>query len=115
MNFPDLFEKKCAVCGKKLFPTPYWVYKRQVKGQMRWFCSYSCDLKDAKGSVDGRRYSRFHAVEMLDAGGAVLREFEHAAAAAKAIGCKPDGIRKCCRGQVETYCGNRWRYKEVSS
>jgi len=39
-----LVGKKCANCGKLIFPTPIWVYQKYDKksGGKRFYCSWSC-------------------------------------------------------------------------
>ena len=35
----------CPICGKKFIPAPEHVYRRTVKGKMRYLCSYHCMLE----------------------------------------------------------------------
>lgn len=44
MSIPKLYnEKKCAECGKVIFPTPEWVFKVTNAGKVvKYFCKYSC-------------------------------------------------------------------------
>ncbi len=35
-------EKKCSRCGKVIYPTPQWVFKRYVGTRLRWYCKYTC-------------------------------------------------------------------------
>lgn len=35
-------EKKCRWCGKIIFVTPYWVFKRDSGDRVKYFCKYTC-------------------------------------------------------------------------
>lgn len=47
----------CPICGKKFIPAAEHVYRRTVKGKMRYLCSYHCMLEYDKNKID-RRHAR---------------------------------------------------------
>ena len=53
----DFIELECPVCGRKFVPAPLHIYKRRVKGNMRFLCSWKCAAEYDKNKVDGR-YAR---------------------------------------------------------
>lgn len=53
----DFSVLECPVCGKKFVPAPLHVYKRWVKGNMRFLCSWKCAAEYDKNKID-RRYVR---------------------------------------------------------
>lgn len=55
--WPDLNEKKCHECGKVIFITPGWVYKRGRDYRLKYFCSWGCMCKFDKKRAT-RDYTR---------------------------------------------------------
>lgn len=41
------FTHTCACCGKEFYTTSCsnWLYKRTIKGRVKWYCSYTCYKK----------------------------------------------------------------------
>lgn len=42
-------EKKCAECGKIIYPTPAWIYKTHDGTSKKYYCSWSCYKKGKYG------------------------------------------------------------------
>lgn len=55
--WPELNEKKCHECGKEIFVTPEWVYKRGEYSRVKYFCSWGCLCKFDKKRTT-RDYTR---------------------------------------------------------
>ena len=109
LYFPDLFRKNCKCCGKEIYPTPEWVYRRDN----RFYCGWNCYCRDAPPSPEERRAWCEKPVEQIDPlSGAVIAVYDCARVAAKALGFQAEGIRKCCRGDTQKYLGFVWAYKE---
>ena len=53
-------EKKCYICGRSFVPAQYHIYKRTVKGKVKWLCGYTCTCEyDRKHPVvKGNRWNK---------------------------------------------------------
>ena len=54
--FPLLNEKKCRGCGKVIFITPEWAYKRTRGSRLYYFCKYTC-MKRYDERISKRAYN----------------------------------------------------------
>ena len=65
----DLFEKKCACCGKIFFPTYNHVFVIKTRqGQVRaWFCKYTCMNKYREEQRAKRQYRKRGEVDDIQA------------------------------------------------
>lgn len=46
-----LYSHKCKECGKEIFPTPQWVYKREGKHYCSWTCYRKSEVNKPKPKV----------------------------------------------------------------
>jgi hypothetical protein len=108
--FPLLFERKCEICGKPVFPTGEYAWKRRnSNGCMVYYCKYTHYLK---GEEPPKKSNRCKPVAMMTMDGEVLKIFSDASTAAALLGYQFEGIRGCCRGNTPHYRGYKWRYVE---
>ena len=100
--------RKCRKCGKEIFPTPQWVYK----DEWGYYCSWKCfnHRFDGLKKKDQKNY-HYKPVEQLTLDGEPVQIFENAYAAAAAVDCSIEWLRRACRiGEV---CKNHlWQYVE---
>ncbi len=53
--WPLLNEKKCRGCGKVIFVTPDWVFKKTYGEHIEYFCKYTCKKHFEEKQIDKRR------------------------------------------------------------
>lgn len=111
LNLPDLFEKKCAQCGKIFYPAYAHVFKRDGL----WFCRCSCEnaflrAKEEKRKKDSR--NRTYPVTLTDVKSGAVLNFESATEAAEKLDLCLTEIRKCCRGERQVYRGYFCEYRK---
>lgn len=112
METPGLIGKKCVVCGKEFYPAYLHRFRRETGKTVLWYCTWPCYLRGELKTKERKRAGKDKPVECYDKSGDLLHVYLGANAAAEALGCCSDGVRKCCRGEVSTYYGYVWKYKE---
>ena len=111
-DFPGLFEKRCAQCGKIFYPAYRHVFKQGCK----WFCKYSCEnsfMREQQNKQKKRpdRRRNTYAVELTDTKSGLILNFDSATEAAKRLDLCAEEIRRCCRGERLSYRGYLCEYR----
>lgn len=91
------YSKICSVCGKEFTPKP--THRQRAK-----VCSEKC-----KRINDSKNHSV--PVEQLSHSGEVIRVWNSATEAAKALGGERTSIVVCLKGRGKTALGYKWRYR----
>jgi len=113
LNVPDLFEKKCAQCGKIFYPAYGHVFKREST----WFCGYSCEnaflrAEESRRKMRADKRRMAYPVKLTDIKSGAVLEFESATEAADKLDLCLTEIRKCCRGERQVYRGYICEYRK---
>lgn len=106
-SFYGLNEKKCANCGKTIFPTPEHAYK---EGSV-YFCKWTCMTAYRREREHARQITSKAVLQYSYDGKTLIKRFDSVKEAADAVGARHEYAIRYAALHGTSYQKYRWKYE----
>lgn len=106
-GFYGLNEKKCATCGRSIFPSPDYAYKEGSA----YFCKWTCMTAYRRERERARKTTSKAVLQYSYDGKTMIRRFNSVKEAAEAVGARQEYAIRYAALHGTSFKKFRWKYE----